>query len=105
MRKLLQILGIVFLAVILAFAGAWEYLVIVGNRLDAESKAYVDEAVPAIGANWSAEEARRRATPAFLSSTSDADLVRIMAVFAKLGHLVAYQGATGRASYYYPLMG
>ena len=104
-RKVLQILGAIFLALIIVFIGAWEYAAAVGNKLNRESRAYVDEAVPAIAAGWSVDEVRRRATPEFLRSTNPADLARIMASFAKLGRLVVYQGATGGANYYISFVG
>jgi len=97
MRKLLYILGAVFLALIIAVVGTVGHLAYIGNQLDQESKAYVDKAVPAIVADWSVEELTRRASPELLQSTKPDDLRSLFALFAKLGPLVQYGGSKGDA--------
>lgn len=98
MRKVLYVLGAVFLALIVVVVGGVGYLSYVGNQLDREAKAYVDEAVPAIVANWSVDELTRRASPELLQATKPDDLRTAFVLFAKLGPLVQYRGSQGDAT-------
>ena len=98
MRKVLYTLGAVFLALIIVVVGGVGYLAYVGNQLDREAKAYVDELVPAIVADWSADELMRRASPKLLQATKPDDIRTAFALFAKLGPLVQYKGSKGDAN-------
>jgi hypothetical protein len=98
MRKVLYTLGAVFLTLIIVVVGGVGYLAYAGNQLDREAKAYVDEAVPAIVADWSADELMRRASPKLLQATKPDDFRTAFALFAKLGHLIQYKGSKGDAA-------
>ena len=90
--------GAATLIVILAIGVALAVLVLKGREFDAESKAFVDEAVPSITASWSAEALLARATPE-LRANVDADKLRsLFASFAWLGHLQQYEGSAGEAT-------
>jgi hypothetical protein len=97
MRKVLYVLGAVFLTLLVGGGGGIGYLAYVGNQLDREAKAYVDAAVPAIAANWSADELMRRAGPKLLKIKPD-DVRTAFALFAKLGPLIQYKGSKGDAT-------
>ena len=62
MRKFLYFLGAFTLVAIVVAGIGVGVLVHNGNMLDAESKAFVDSAVPAISAKWSKQELLDRAT-------------------------------------------
>jgi hypothetical protein len=98
MRKLLYVLGAAFLALIVVVVSTVGYFAYVGNKLDQEAKRYVDDAVPAIVADWSVDELRRRASPELLQTTKPDDLRSLFALFAKLGPLVQYEGSKGDAN-------
>jgi hypothetical protein len=97
-KTALSIVGIVFL-VLLAFSAVvigavvWE-----GTRLDASSKAYVDENVPLIVKNWSQEELSRRESAQFRAVTSDDQLAKLFSIFSQLGPMQEYGTATGGAN-------
>lgn len=97
MKKLLIVLGSIFLGLfVLAGIGiailAWR-----GNALDKESKAYVDAAVPAIVSSWSEQELMNRASPELRQATKPADMDRMFAWFRTLGRLQQYEGSQGQA--------
>jgi hypothetical protein len=75
-----------------------------GHALDAESKAYVDTAVPAIVSDWNEKQLLDRATPEFLGSVTPAEVKAQFGRFSRVGHLVEYQGATGEAVLRYNLV-
>jgi len=62
-RRFLLILGALTLAIIVVAGIGAGLLIYKGNSLDAESKAFVDTAVPAIAANWNKEQLLDRMTP------------------------------------------
>jgi heme/copper-type cytochrome/quinol oxidase subunit 2 len=65
MKKVLTILGAIFICLIVAgvifFSGIYYY----ASRLDREAKAYVDEVVPIIVTSWNTKELINRASPEF----------------------------------------
>jgi len=61
MKKVLMILGVVFLILIIVVGGFVGYTAYIGTKLDASSKAYVDASVPAIISTWSRNELIKRA--------------------------------------------
>jgi hypothetical protein len=83
------------LILLLAIAGFIGYGMIVGGKLDARSKAYVDESVPAIVSNWSVDELKKRESPQFRDVTSDEELARVFQKFSVLGPLQKYEGCEG----------
>ena len=76
MKKIITLLGYTFLVILVLVAAASGGLWFAGNKLDKESKAYVDAAVPAIAGNWSVEELRKRASEEF-SAAVDYDEIGI----------------------------
>jgi hypothetical protein len=66
-----------------------------GHQVAIEGVAFVDEAVPAITKDWSPKELFQRASPEFHKVvTAEALGVLFQGVFAQLGALVEYEGAT-----------
>ncbi len=95
MKKIIMLLGYVFLAVIvLAIAGAAS-VAIMGKRLDKESKIYVDAALPAIITEWDISELQKRAGPEFDASVDYDELEDYFESLRQLGKLEEYQGSTG----------
>jgi hypothetical protein len=101
MRRLLLILGALTAAVIIAAGLGVGVLVYKGNALDAESKAFVDSAVPAIAASWNKEQLLDRATPELRANVKPEDLRALFDAVSRLGPFVEYQGATGEANMSY----
>jgi hypothetical protein len=96
-RKFLSILGALTLIVILASGIGFGVFLYKGNALDAESKAFVDSAVPAIAATWSKQQFLDRAAPELRERVKPEELNALFDHFAQLGPLVRYEGATGEA--------
>ncbi|MFN2120886.1 MAG: hypothetical protein ACK2T0_10875 [Anaerolineales bacterium] len=67
MRRVLSVVGMLFLVVILATGGFVAYATYQGRALDATSKAYVQTTVPAIVSTWSEQELLKRASPQLLT--------------------------------------
>jgi len=98
MRKVLVVLGAVFVVIIVAGGIAVFVLAQKGAGLDRESKAYVDDAVVAITANWNSDELLRRATPQLRATIKLEDLKTFFDGLSALGHLQEYEGSKGQAN-------
>jgi hypothetical protein len=97
MKNLLMWLGGIFFVVLLGVGGLIAYLANAGAALDTSSKAYVDEAVPAIVARWSKEQLAMRAAAQFRAAASDQQLTQVFAKFSQLGALKTYDGSKGES--------
>jgi hypothetical protein len=97
MQKLLIVLGMIFLLLVVVVAAFVGYSAMIGGRLDKESRAYVDAAVPAIVSSWNEQELLKRASPEFQKAASPADVDRLFRWFTILGRLQKYEGAQGQA--------
>ena len=101
MRKVLCFVGAATLSLLgLAVIGIG-FLVWTGRGLDAESKAYVDTAVPAITAHWNKDALVDRAAPELLAATNADQIAVLFDNFSRLGPLVQYEGAKGDANMSY----
>jgi hypothetical protein len=96
MRRFLNLLGALTLIVIVVGGIGVGVLVYTGRALDAESKAFVDSAVPAIITGGS-EQLLERATPELREVAKPDELKALFNGLAQLGPLVKYEGATGQA--------
>ncbi len=95
MKKMIMILGYVFLVVIVLLVAGIATVAVIGKKLDKESKAFVDAAVPAIAADWDVAELQKRASPEFNASVDYDDLADDFETLHQLGKLVEYKGSTG----------
>ncbi len=97
MNRIVVVCAVIFLIFVLGIGGLFGYAAFTGPALDVSSKAYVDEAVPKIIANWSVDELLQRGGPRIRDSI---DLEQLGSVFGRLrtlGPLVSYDGAQGTA--------
>jgi hypothetical protein len=99
MRKFLTVVGGLTLIVIAVLGIGIGVAIYKGTALDRESKAFVDEAVPAIVATWSRQQLLDLATPE-LREKLEADN-GLFDAFSRLGPLVEYEGAKGQATMSY----
>lgn len=99
MKKFFQILGGVFLALILIVAVLVGIGVYQGTRLDSSSKAYVEANVKPVVETWSKNELLKRASPELVEILGkDPDQVdRLFAKFAKLGPLKSLSEPKGQS--------
>lgn len=100
-RKFLYALGALTLIVIVVAGVGLGVLAYKGSVLDAESKDFVDAAVPAIVGSWSKEQLLERATPELRENARPDDLRALFDAFSRLGSLVEYEGAKGDANMSY----
>jgi hypothetical protein len=101
MRKLLMIIGAATLLLIVVIGTGVGILFYKGSSLDAESRAFVDHAVPAITAHWDKEQFRERASPELLRTLKPGQLSALFYQFSRLGPLATYEGAKGQANMAY----
>lgn len=89
MKKFFQILGGIFLALVVVVAVLVTIGIYQGNHLDSSSKAYVEANVKPVVATWSKDELLKRSSPQLLKAIGKhPDQVdRLFAKFAKLGPL------------------
>jgi hypothetical protein len=92
-----MVLGYIFLALIVVLLAGFASLTVIGKRLDKESKAFVDAAIPAIVSTWDVSEIEKRASPEFNDEVDYDGLAQDFSVLQQLGNLVMYKGSTGDA--------
>jgi hypothetical protein len=95
MKKAFQVLGVLFVVLLLAlgiFIGVAAHN---GSKLDASSKEYVDANVPPIVNAWSTTELLKRASPELRKVASPSQLTQLFAKLSLLGSLTKYEGAKG----------
>lgn len=98
MKKTLMILGVTFLVVIGAALLAFGYVAYTGSRLDASSKAYVDEAIQPIVSTWSTEELLKRASTQLRQAGTDEQFELLFKKMSALGKLQSYEGSKGSSN-------
>ncbi len=91
-------LGYISLAIIVVIAAVVGILAVVGHSLDRESKAFVDDAIPAIAARWDVREIQKRASPEFDEGMNYDDLAQDLEELRQMGKLVEYKGSTGQSN-------
>lgn len=96
MKSILSFLGVIFLILVLSAAAFFGYCAYTGGKLDASSKAYVDESVPAIISTWSKEELIKRASPQLRQKSSDEQITQLFNTLSnRLGAFRSYDGTKG----------
>jgi hypothetical protein len=98
MRRIFHYLGSFVLVSLGVLAVGLGWMLHEGHVVDAESKAYVDAAVPAIVAEWNEEQLLDRATPELLDTITRGEVKAEFGRFSRVGRLVEYQGAIGEAT-------
>ena len=98
MKKILTILGAIFICLILvgviAISGLYYYF----SGLNKESKAYVDEVIPMIVTSWNSKELINRVSPEFLQVVSAEKIGLLFSTLSEqIGPLKDYKGSTGKA--------
>ena len=102
MKRILIILGGIFLILLLILGFIAGYLIYTGDKLDASSKAYVDESVLAIVSTWSKDELITRASPKLLEKTSGGQIEQLFnALSDKLGAFKSYDDSKGQSNMSY----
>jgi len=86
LKKFLTIFGGLFLVLVLLTAGFFGYAAYQGAGLNASSKAYVEENVPAIISTWSKDELLKRSSPQLLKVV-DGKPEQLDQLFQKLSQL------------------
>ena len=98
MKTALVILGVVFLLLLLAVGGYYGFKAYEESKYDISSKAFVDEAVPAIAASWSKDELIQRESPGLQTANSDDRITDLFAKLSQLGPLQKYLGSSGESN-------
>ena len=98
MKKVIMALGYLFLVFLAALVAAVVIVAIKGKKLDRESQAFVDRAIPAIVSNWDVKEVEKRASPEFNGGVDYDDLEDLFALMQRMGDLQGYNGSSGNAS-------
>lgn len=101
MKNCLMVAGGIFLVLVLIGACAIGYVAYVGNKLDASSKTYVDECIPAIVSNWSKDELLKRASPQFHQAVAEDQVDLLFKKLSSLGQMKNYEGAKGDSNINY----
>jgi len=100
MKKVLTVLGGIFLCVLVAGGVIFAVLAFSGSRLDKESKAYVDEVVPKICGDLKMNTLMNFAAPNLVNSPK-ADMEKVFTLYNKLGKFIKFNESTGQANISY----
>ncbi|BCS96210.1 hypothetical protein DSLASN_18420 [Desulfoluna limicola] len=98
MKKLLMILGGIFVVLIVIGVVGFSVLAVKGTALDKESKDYVDEVTPIILAHLNKETLFQYAGDELINSASPEEYDKIFNWFSKLGKFEEYKGSIGEAN-------
>jgi hypothetical protein len=98
MKKVIMILGYIFLVLIVVLVAGIAIIAVIGKTLDKESKAFVDAAIPAIVSEWDVAEIQERASPEFNEAVDYDDLEQYFDTLQSLGKLEEYKGSKGEAN-------
>jgi len=98
MKKLLIVLGSIFLVIIIIVVIGIGVIAYKGTALDKESRDYVDSSVPAIVSAWDKQELLSRASPEFMQVVKSGDLDKLYGMYRRLGKLKEYQGSEGQSN-------
>jgi len=97
MRKVLFAFGGLVLPALLFVIVTTACIIYVAVELNAESRAFVDDTVPAIAASWQKEQLLSRAAPELGSAARQTELTLLFQSLSQFGKLFEYQGAIGKA--------
>lgn len=98
MKRSITLLGYISVALIVVLTAVFGVLFMAGKRLDRESKAYIDSAVPAIASDWSLDELKKRASREFDDAVDYEEIADYFDTLRQLGGFVSYQGSSGEAT-------
>jgi len=98
MKKFLQVLGLVFAALIVLGVLSIAVIVVKGRGLDKESKAYVDEVAPKILADLRKETLLAYSSDELKNVVKAEEMDKIFTWLQKLGRFKEYKGSTGQAN-------
>jgi hypothetical protein len=101
MKKVLEILGLVFLIVIIAAAGVFGYIAYSQKKLTASSRQFIDESIPKIVTDWDKNELISRSSPQLLEKIESTDTVdKLFGNLKGFGSLKSISDAEGGATYF-----
>jgi len=98
MKKILMVLGAIFLVIVLLGIIGFSILAVKGSALDKESKSYVDTVAPIILANLSKETLFEYADDQLKNSVKPEEFEKMFNWFSKLGNFVEYKEPKGQAN-------
>lgn len=98
MKKIITILGYIFLTIIAGTVITVGVLFFEGKKLDKESKAYADTAIVAITTAWDVAELKKRASPELENEVDYDEIQAYMDSLGELGKFVSYQGSNGEST-------
>jgi hypothetical protein len=103
LRRFLSIVGGLFLVLVLLAAGLLGYVAYQGRGLDASSKAYVEENIPAIISTWSKDELLKRSSPQLLEIINEKpeQLDQLFQKLSKLGPMQSFGEVKGNSNISY----
>jgi hypothetical protein len=103
LKRFLSIIGGLFLALVLLAAGFFGYVAYQGRDLDASSKAYVEENIPAIISAWSKDELLKRSSPQLRKMINEKpeQSDQLFQKFSKLGPMQSFGEVKGDSNVSY----
>jgi hypothetical protein len=103
LKRFLSIVGGLFLVLVLLATGFFGYAAYQGRSLDASSKAYAEENIPAIISTWSKDELLKRSSPQLLKIINEKpeQLDQLFQKFSALGPMLSFGEVKGDSNVSY----
>jgi hypothetical protein len=103
LKKFLSIIDGLFLILILFVVSFFGYAAYQGRGLDASSKAYVEENIPAIISTWSKDELLKRSSPQLLTTINEKpeQLDQLFQKLSMLGPMLSFGEVKGDSNVSY----
>jgi hypothetical protein len=107
LKRFLSIIGGLFLVLLLLAAGLFGYAAYQGRGLDASSKAYAEENIPAIVSTWSKDELLKRSSPQLqkIIDEKPEQLDQLFQKLSKLGSMESFGEVKGASNVIYMTQG
>ena len=97
MKKILTVLGAIFICLIVVGAIVFSGLYYFAKGLDKEARAYIDEVIPIVVASWNSKELINHVSPEFLQAIPAEKIELLFNTLSKqMGPLKEYKVTTGK---------
>lgn len=86
MKKILKVLGIIFLVIVILIASLFAYTYLKSSEYNEEALPYIEKVIPELS-TWNTKILKKYSAPEALANIKDEEFEKLMRWFSKLGNL------------------